>query len=571
MDGSYLDPLPGAAAGDQQGDAPTGTLTSEPIHVPDAAATADGNLRVSFLVGGGCDALTEYVELVVDGVPVDRATGSCRERLKNASFDLNPYQGRSAVLRVVDASRSRWGHVHFDHVSWSWPLRGFGNGKREGPAAATDADVEAVAAAAAGAKDLAATGGAFAGETSRAGAAYAFRRRGASASTQACEGDRELCVWELASKLLPSDRRRGDGFGSSVAVDDRSGRAAVGGPGAAGTTHWKLAPPLRPYGRAPPRDDPAAFTRYLKDYETARDTPYVDRASPVALPMDADLVTKMAREHRMLSRQEARAPASAQAVWARRAKDVAAGLEAPPQSPATDEARDAGAVYLFERSEPVVDPVTADVLVPARWGALETARLQAPERWARSFLGSAVALAGRTLLGGQPGGDAFGRSAGDALVWDPDVLRVRFLAAEFAVVEGRYAEATITIVRDAAYASQEVTVGYSTEDVTARGVDAVAYASCSGGAGDAAATTGCGDYRQTSGTATFAAGEVAAFFYVPVVDDPCIEIVEYVQLSLSVPGAPALQGENFLAKLRIDDDDWPELASSQVCPDTGFL
>ena len=39
---------------------------------------------------------------------------------------------------------------------------------------------------------------------------------------------------------------------------------------------------------------------------------------------------------------------------------------------------------------------------------------------------------------------------------------------------------------------------------------------------------------------------------------------------VSVPGAPALQGEQFLARLRIDDDDFPELASSELCPDTGF-
>lgn len=30
---------------------------------------------------------------------------------------------------------------------------------------------------------------------------------------------------------------------------------------------------------------------------------------------------------------------------------------------------------------------------------------------------------------------------------------------------------------------------------------------------------------------------------------------EYVQLSLSIPGGGALQGERYLSKLRIDDDD----------------
>ena len=93
---------------------------------------------------------------------------------------------------------------------------------------------------------------------------------------------------------------------------------------------------------------------------------------------------------------------------------------------------------------------------------------------------------------------------------------------------------------------------------------------CSGGPVDSAPTTGCGDYVQTAGVTTFGKGEIAAFFYVNIVDDPCTESAEYVQLSISVPGAPALQGEQFLARLRIDDDDFPELASSELCPDTGF-
>ncbi len=88
--------------------------------------------------------------------------------------------------------------------------------------------------------------------------------------------------------------------------------------------------------------------------------------------------------------------------------------------------------------------VTGETLIPARWAALETARLQAPERMARAFLGSGVAFAGRSVFGGQPGSMAFGSSAGDALVWDTDVLRVRFLAAEFAAVEGFQPTATIT-------------------------------------------------------------------------------------------------------------------------------
>ena len=286
--------------------------------------------------------------------------------------------------------------------------------------------------------------------------------------------------------------------------------------------------------------------------------------------MDRHDTEKYSRDLRMASRQDVPARSGAQAIWSQRRRDVADGVEPQHASPAIDEAKQAGAVYVFERSIADVNPVTGETLIPARWAALETARLQAPERMARAFLGSGVAFAGRSVFGGQPGSMAFGSSAGDALVWDTDVLRVRFLAAEFAAVEGFQPTATITIVRDFEYAQNELTVGYSTEDLTARGIDDDCWLQCSGGPVDSAPTTGCGDYVQTAGVTTFGKGEIAAFFYVNIVDDPCTESAEYVQLSLSVPGAPALQGEQFLARLRIDDDDFPELASSELCPDTGF-
>ena len=79
------------------------------------------------------------------------------------------------------------------------------------------------------------------------------------------------------------------------------------------------------------------------------------------------------------------------------------------------------------------------------------------------------------------------------------------------------------------------------------------------------------DLCDIDGGGEVTAGEIAAFFYVNIVDDPCTEVAEYVQLSLSIPGAPALQGEQFLARLRIDDDDFPELAKTELCADTGFL
>ena len=51
-----------------------GTLTSQPFMIL-------GNF-ISFLIGGGCDPLTEYVELLVDGYLVARSTGKCAETMR---------------------------------------------------------------------------------------------------------------------------------------------------------------------------------------------------------------------------------------------------------------------------------------------------------------------------------------------------------------------------------------------------------------------------------------------------------------------------------------------------------
>lgn len=51
-----------------------GTLTSQPFMI-----VGD---RISFMIGGGCDPLTEYVELLVDGYSVARATGKCVEAMR---------------------------------------------------------------------------------------------------------------------------------------------------------------------------------------------------------------------------------------------------------------------------------------------------------------------------------------------------------------------------------------------------------------------------------------------------------------------------------------------------------
>ena len=55
------------------------------------------------------------VNLVVDGEIVESETGANSESLDWASFDLRPYAGRQAQLRIIDANTGGWGHLLADH------------------------------------------------------------------------------------------------------------------------------------------------------------------------------------------------------------------------------------------------------------------------------------------------------------------------------------------------------------------------------------------------------------------------------------------------------------------------
>ncbi|WP_203668712.1 discoidin domain-containing protein [Cellulomonas pakistanensis] len=90
------------------GDAATGTLTSPEFTVDRAALAA--------LVGGGNRPGHEELRLVVDGEVVLSATGQDSEALRWVTWDLTPWQGRTAHLEVVDALTAGWAHVLVDHV-----------------------------------------------------------------------------------------------------------------------------------------------------------------------------------------------------------------------------------------------------------------------------------------------------------------------------------------------------------------------------------------------------------------------------------------------------------------------
>lgn len=105
---------------------------------------------------------------------------------------------------------------------------------------------------------------------------------------------------------------------------------------------------------------------------------------------------------------------------------------------------------------------------------------------------------------------------------------------------------------------------YATSDLTAQGVDSAHFATCQAIATAQRPQEGCGDYEHTAGQVVFLPGVVTGGFVVPIMDDYCYERdSKFIQLTLAVPGAGALQGETFHAMIRIDDDD--SLSTSQ-CP-----
>ena len=198
------------------------------------------------------------------------------------------------------------------------------------------------------------------------------------------------------------------------------------------------------------------------------------------------------------------------------------------------------------------------------WSTTEQNKVYAPDGFARDLFGTDVSISGYTTLVGAPGVDGNGQNAGAAYIIDSEFSRVKFLKSEYVALEGTDSYVTITVVRDSSHLNSILTVGYSTSDLSATGVDPDKFAQCQ--SLPASQRDGCGDYQQTSGEITFLSGAASATFTVYIMNDFCKErYLEYVQLTLSVPGGGPISGEGMSATLRIDDNDWEGHASTVTC------
>ncbi|MBC7171330.1 MAG: hypothetical protein H5U40_02825, partial [Polyangiaceae bacterium] len=99
---------------------------------PDAGDTARGialsppfvldRSELRLRVGGGRDPRLR-VELLVDGEVLRTARGDGTEALDEVRWNVEELRGRTARLRIIDASSTRSGHILVDHVERCWPAQ----------------------------------------------------------------------------------------------------------------------------------------------------------------------------------------------------------------------------------------------------------------------------------------------------------------------------------------------------------------------------------------------------------------------------------------------------------------
>eukprot|EP00607_Mallomonas_marina_P001833 CAMPEP_0182440058 /NCGR_PEP_ID=MMETSP1167-20130531/86819_1 /TAXON_ID=2988 /ORGANISM="Mallomonas Sp, Strain CCMP3275" /LENGTH=734 /DNA_ID=CAMNT_0024633901 /DNA_START=486 /DNA_END=2688 /DNA_ORIENTATION=- len=489
----YKNPNSTYEAGQTQGDTPIGSITSQTFMIL--------GTEISFLIGGGCDPVVVYVQLIIDGYGVYKATGKCNERMEREIFDVKPFYNRAAQIRIVDAGVSTWGHINVDDFQFNWDIRG-------GLANGTE-----------GRSDRPVYGGQL--ETVHTGAVYLFRRQESIKSIQFCKVNIITCVWWPQTKITSSDKRENDQFGYSIAVNDTSGMLLVGAKQAAYTGFYKETPSVYPY-----RNETTGISN---TYGLQFPVPQYFMSLFQALPSRTEQASGGAGVWKL--REDGR-------VW--------------PDAKGSERA---GAVYMFVRDPATVNGGT--VTVPPHWYYTESTKLQPSDEFARDYFGSSVALSSDHFVIGSPGQDLFQLDAGALYIYRAGFASLSFEQAEYRVLEGKEPHALISVIRNAAIFAGDITIEYATSDLTAKAVDPIKYAACEQLPPNRRAPAGCGDYRQSNGFLTIPEGSTYGAIKVPITNNNCLDrFLKYMQITLSVPGSAALQGETTIAKIRKDDDDF---------------
>lgn len=495
---SYQGPDAAYSIGSFQGDQPQGVLTSDPFVV-----LGD---TISFLIGGGCNHLTVYVELLIDGIPALRATGKCHERMERVHFDVTDFLLRSGQIRIVDKGSYKWEHINVDSIQFSW---------QRGSSKACQVNNFGECSAGGGAlpKLNPAEYQHYTGkeETENAGAAYIYYRECPTLEdlTDASSSNSD-CAWIEQERLTASDKRVGNNFGTSVSIDNAQGVAIVGSPNSPAFGFYQEPIFVHPHSNATTFDFPIAEN--LGHHKIKSGLTYSTTGDSI------------------------------------RVMDYLARINNIPIEELSRYTEQAGMVYVFLR-EPAAYGPSGDLIRKAYWKTTEHARIAPPDVSSRDHFGYSVAFGGTTSVMGAMGA----KDGGAAYAYDMEWIRVKFAQVEYVAVEGDH-QIKIVLQRDLAWSNSTFSVEYSTSDLSAIGVDTSKYEECM--RLHASQRDGCGDYEQSAGEVEFNPGEEFTYFVIRIVDDLCTERdMEFAQLTLHQFGGSALRGESYRSILRIDDDE----------------
>lgn len=464
---------PATSPGNIQGDEPVGTLTSNAFMIR-------GN-EISFLIGGGCDPYLIYVELLVDGMSVMKATGKCTERMERVSFNVAQFKLKTGQLRIVDASHANWGHINVDDFTFSWDVKG--GEVTTGPRQAFGGQVE----------------------TSKSGAVYVFGlyesvSSGFSVWHNHCGVEKGNCVWMEEAKLTSSDKRQNDQFGTSLSLNSVAGILVVGSPYTPATGFYKETPSVHPHINASGFSD----------------------ASGLMFPVNS-------QNMKLFITQPAFTPQASGAFGVQHLRDIEAVY------PDLKAYEDSGGVYVYTKTTSIRNH-SLGVSQGVAWTPSEHAKIQAPDIFARDLFGSSVAINGGLMAIGAIGQDGFSSDSGALYLYRTDFAAVSFQQPVFSILENQLRNyATIVILRDLNIHSGHLVLEYATSDLTAKGVDDDKYSECMNMSTALRAQAGCGDYRQTKGIVTILPGDDRGTFIVPIINDLCKErYMEFIQVNFVV-------------------------------------
>jgi hypothetical protein len=371
---NYLIPDSNFPAGNSQGFFPRGVLSSDIFIIL--------GTRISFLIGGGCDIYSVYVELLVDGKSIAKQTGKCREEMELAFFDVSKVKNRAGQIRIVDNSSTSWGFISVDNFHFDWNIQG---------ATLTSSEYHDNLAPIIVGK----------AESPLSGSAYLFKRVETLNVDKPCPNDsEESCSWVHEAKLLPSDKREQNHFGSAIVVNDERGIAVVSASHAPLTNFYK--------------DTPSNYPYYRSNYNA---TTYQSTGAGANFPL-SPLFQNWFESFPYFAPESS----ASYGVW-----NMMAEQQNFPNLLYTS---NIGAVYVYTKLFPI-SSYTGEVATNESWKITEKAKIQPTDGSSGDLFGSSLAFDGELLVIGSPGHHSTASAAGSIYAYRVEFASVKFSQVRF--------------------------------------------------------------------------------------------------------------------------------------------